>query len=98
MSTITIIAFPTAPAGKEHELAAQFDKLLPATRAEPGCLGFTVHQHPQIANRFAVYEKFRDQAAFDAHLQYAHTRAFVEWIQASGSVLHFEHWDEKTQP
>lgn len=27
MSTITIIAFPTAPAGKEHELAAQFDKL-----------------------------------------------------------------------
>ncbi|ADW76741.1 Antibiotic biosynthesis monooxygenase (plasmid) [Rahnella aceris] len=98
MSTITIIAFPTAPASKEHELAAQFDKLVPATRAEPGCLGFTVHQHPQIANRFAVYEKFRDQAAFDAHLQYAHTKAFVEWIQASGSVLHFERWDEKPQP
>lgn len=70
----------------------------PATRAEPGCLGLTVRQHPKIANLFAVYEKLRDQAAFDAHLQYAHTKTFVEWIQASGLVLHYERWDEKTQP
>ncbi|WP_322041254.1 putative quinol monooxygenase [Burkholderia diffusa] len=95
MKPVTVIAFPVAPPGKEGELAAQFEVLVPATRAEPGCVTFTVHRHPQIANRFAVYEKFCDQAAFDAHLQYAHTRAFVEWLQASGSVLHYEFWSEE---
>lgn len=94
MTPISIIAFPVAPSGKEDELLAQFAKLVPATRAEPGCISFVVHQHPQIANRFAVYEQFRNQAAFDAHLQYEHTKAFVDWIHASGSVLHFEHWSD----
>ena len=95
MKPITVIAFPIAPSGKESALVAQFERLMPAARAEPGCISFTVHQHPQIANRFAVYEKFRDQAAFDAHLQYEHTKAFVEWIKASGSLLNFEFWDER---
>ncbi|WP_081588243.1 putative quinol monooxygenase [Paraburkholderia phenoliruptrix] len=79
-----------APPGKEDELAAQFELLVPATREESGCLAFTVHRHPHISNRFAVYEQFRDQAAFDAHLRYAHTQKFVEWIQGSGAVLHYE--------
>ncbi|WP_439892961.1 putative quinol monooxygenase (plasmid) [Ralstonia sp. 25C] len=94
MKPITIIAFPISPPGKESELLAQFANLVPATRKEPGCISFTVHQHPKIANRFAVYETFRDQAAFDAHLQYAHTKAFVEWIENSGAVLNFEFWTE----
>ncbi|KAF1020396.1 MAG: hypothetical protein GAK30_02540 [Paracidovorax wautersii] len=95
MHPITIIAFPTAPAGHENELAARLDTLASATRAEPGCLSFTVHQHPQTPSRFAVYEKFRDQAAFDVHLQYEHAQVFVEWLQASGSTLQFERWDER---
>lgn len=95
MNPITIIAFPVAPSGKEDELLAQFAKLVPATRAEPGCVSFVVHQHPQIANRFAVIEQFRDQAAFNAHLQYEHTKTFVEWIKESGSVLNFEFWNAR---
>lgn len=94
MKSITVIALPIAPPGKENELMTQFEKLVPATRAEPGCEAFVVHQHLQIPNRFAVYEKFRDQASFDAHLQYEHTKTFVSWIQTSGSVLHFEFWNE----
>ena len=94
MKPVTVIAFPIAPPGKENELSAKFEELVPATLAEPGCIAFTVHRHPQISNRFAVYEKFRDQQAFDAHLGYGHTQAFVEWIQKSGSVLHYEFWDE----
>ncbi|KKB60968.1 hypothetical protein WM40_26010 [Robbsia andropogonis] len=94
MKPITVIAFPLAPVGKEAELAKQFEILVAATRNEPGCLSFTAHRHGQISNRFAVFEKFRDQAAFDAHLEYPHTKAFVKWIQENGAVLNFEFWDE----
>lgn len=96
MSHIIVIAFPVAPVGKEQELLAEFAKLVPATRAELGCLSFVVHQHPQIANRLAVYEKFANQADFNAHLEYPHTQAFVAWIQSSGTQLNFEQWDEQT--
>lgn len=95
MQTITIIAFPTAATGHENELAARLDTLAAATRAEAGCLSFTVHQHPEAPGRFAVYEKFRDQAAFDAHLQCEHAQVFVAWLQASGSTLQFERWNER---
>lgn len=64
MSTVTIVAFPIAPVGLEEALLAQFKKLVPATRAEPACIKFVVHQHPQIKNRFSVYEQFQSQAAF----------------------------------
>jgi quinol monooxygenase YgiN len=54
MKPVTVIAFLIAPPGKEHELAVQFEELVPATLAEPGCLAYVVHRHPQISNRFAV--------------------------------------------
>ncbi|WP_186013875.1 putative quinol monooxygenase [Burkholderia gladioli] len=94
MKPVTVVAFPVAPVGKEKELADVFKTLVDATRAEPGCISFIAHQHPKIANRFAVFEQFKDQAAFDAHLEYPHTKAFVEWIQESGAVLNFEFWNE----
>ncbi|OBR53153.1 putative quinol monooxygenase [Paraburkholderia tropica] len=94
MSAITLVAFPTAPVGKEQELLERFEELVPATRAEPGCLAFIAHRHPTITNRFVVYEKFKDQAAFDAHLEYPHTKKFVEWVQSSGATLNFEFWNE----
>jgi quinol monooxygenase YgiN len=37
------------------------------TRAEPGCLSFSVEPDADIAGRFTVSEVFIDQAAFDAH-------------------------------
>lgn len=94
MKPVTIIAFPVAPVGAEDELLKQFEKLVPATRAEPGCLAFVVHRHPSIANRFSVYEKFRSQEDFEQHLACDHTREFIRWIEQSGTVLQFESWDE----
>ena len=73
----------------------QFSKLVSSARQEPGCLEFRVHRHPKIDNRYAVYEKFKDQAAFDMHLKYPHTLDFIEWVQESGTVLTFENWNEE---
>lgn len=98
MEPITIIAFPCAPSGKEEELKKQFAKLVPATQAEPGCLSFIVHQHPKIKNHFAVYEQFVDQAAFEQHLQYEHTRKFVDWITENSCALSYDNWNPLLNP
>ncbi len=39
------------------------------TQAEPGCLCFSVTEHPCHPLRFDVYEEFVDRAAFEQHQQ-----------------------------
>ncbi|RME15964.1 MAG: antibiotic biosynthesis monooxygenase [Alphaproteobacteria bacterium] len=37
------------------------------TRAEPGCLAFSVREDPRRPGRFTVSERFASRAAFDVH-------------------------------
>lgn len=39
------------------------------SRAEPGCICFSVTEHPGNSLRFDVYEEFVDKAAFEQHQQ-----------------------------
>lgn len=93
MSMVTCIAFPIAPVGKEKEVEERFLALGAATRAEEGCLEFIVHRHTKIGSRFAAFERFRDQAAFEAHGKLAHTKDFIGWLDDIGGVLQYEFWD-----
>jgi len=43
---------------------------------EPGCLRFDVYRDAKDPNTVCFYEVYKDQAAFDAHLQTPH---FAEW-------------------
>ena len=75
----------TLDAKPEH--AADFLELLRYDAAhsetdEPGCLRFDVIQDRDEANRFYLYEVYRDEAAFEAHRQ----------------TPHFKHYLEKSQP
>jgi quinol monooxygenase YgiN len=97
MTTITCIAFPTAPLGKEQEVARRFLELAKATRAEPGCLTFLVHRNAKIGNRLAAFEEFKDQAAFEAHGKYEHTTTFIQWLSDIGGILQFEFWTRYEQ-
>jgi autoinducer 2-degrading protein len=47
-----------------------------STRDEPGCFRFDMHQDPDISSRFYLYEVYRDEEAFEAHLEAPH---FIEW-------------------
>jgi autoinducer 2-degrading protein len=57
----------TANPGKEAEVAAVFRKLEEASRREPGCLMYVVHQHRTEPERFFIYEQYVDDAALAAH-------------------------------
>ena len=94
MTTVTCIAFPSAPLGKEEEVAKHFLDLATATRGEPGCLTFIVHRNAKIGNRFAGFEQFKDHAAFVAHGKYEHTTSFIKWLDEIGGILQYEFWTQ----
>jgi len=49
---------------------------------EPGCLRFDVIQDANDPNRIWLYEVYKDEAAFQAHLQAPHLIKFRETTQA----------------
>ena len=59
-------------AGAEAQAIACFENLAPASRAEPGCVGYNVHRSRDNPRRFLVYELYRDEAALEAHRQSPH--------------------------
>ena len=48
-----------------------------SVRDEPGCYRFDINQDPEVSSRFYLYEVYRDETAFEAHLEAPH---FKEWI------------------
>jgi autoinducer 2-degrading protein len=64
----------TARAGEERRIAELFFKLQEASRNEPGCLMYVVHQHIADPRRFLVYEQYKDEAALEFHRNSPHFR------------------------
>ncbi|MFZ1135455.1 MAG: putative quinol monooxygenase [Candidatus Korobacteraceae bacterium] len=70
---VTWVANP----GKEAEVANIFEKLEEASRQEPGCLMYIVHQHRTDRSRFFIYEQYRNDAALEAHRQSPHFQQYA---------------------
>ena len=50
-----------------------------SVRDEPGCFRFDIHQDTEVASRFYLHEVYRDESAFEAHLEAPH---FIKWRDA----------------
>lgn len=66
-----------ANAGHEVEVAEIFAKLQAASRREPGCLMYVVHRHQDDARTFFIYERYRDEAALQAHRDSPHFQEYA---------------------
>lgn len=66
-----------ADEGKESEVIKVFGKLAAASRSEPGCLMYVVHQSVEDPRWFFVYEQYRDEAALEAHRQSPHFQQYA---------------------
>lgn len=60
-----------AKADASETLETLLQAMLAASAGEPGTLLYCVHRVQQSHTRFALYELYRDEAAFAAHLQSA---------------------------
>ena len=65
--TLTVIASLKVKAGMEHDARVALLAAVPATRAEPGCLAYDLHQSTNEPTEFLFYERWSDRAALDAH-------------------------------
>jgi quinol monooxygenase YgiN len=71
-----------AKAGHEDVVAELFRKLEVASRQEPGCMMYIVHRHKTDAQRFFIYEQYRDDAALGTHRNSPHFQEAVKQLRA----------------
>ncbi len=57
----------TARDGEQDRAAELIDRLVEASRAEPGVVHYIPHRDPEDPRVFCMYEQYRDKAAFEAH-------------------------------
>ena len=50
-------------------------------RDEPGCFRFDILRNSEIPTRFHLYEVYRDEAAFQAHLEAPHFKQWISTVQ-----------------
>jgi quinol monooxygenase YgiN len=63
----------TFPEDKADEVERLFRELRAASLREEGCLGYDVCRgDADAAGTFVLYEKWRDEAALEAHYQHEH--------------------------
>ncbi|MEO6512553.1 MAG: putative quinol monooxygenase [Nocardioides sp.] len=68
MSELQVVATIPAKAGSEDGIREALTSLATATRDEDGCVGYDLFESGSAPGTFVTIERWRDQAALDAHL------------------------------
>ena len=81
---LTVIAYMHAAPGKEDELRAALEALIPPTAAEDGYVNYDLHQGVEDPGVFFFYENWESGDHLDAHLGQPH---LVDFAAASEDLL-----------
>jgi quinol monooxygenase YgiN len=73
---VSVLVSVTVQAGMEEELLAAMQKIIVASREEPGCLHYDVVQSVDEPRHFKFIEKFKDHDAFEFHINQSHIKHF----------------------
>ncbi len=60
--------------------------LVEKSRAEAGCISYTLYQDPQDKTKFFVFEEWKNQAAVDFHFATEHFKKLGEDLNECGSA------------
>ena len=66
-----------AKEGKDNEIAEILKKMIPISRAEPGCATYIINRSVDDPRKFLLYEQYHDKAGYEAHMA---TEAFRQHI------------------
>jgi autoinducer 2-degrading protein len=77
MAPLVVLVEMLAKPGAADRVAALLKTNAAASRGEPGCRRFDICADPARPERRVLYEIYDDEAAFAAHLNTAHYRAFA---------------------
>lgn len=80
---ITLLAHIEALPGRAEALLQQARQAVAASRQEPGCEFYMLHQEAQNADKLVFYERYASQAAFDSHVQMPYLLRFQQFLAAN---------------
>ena len=73
---LTIIANIHANPDKIDLVKAELERLLPLTRAEPGCINYDLHQDNTDFAHFVFHENWESREHWQAHMDSPHIAAY----------------------
>ena len=77
---ITTIARLKAKPGAEARLEELLKSLIEPTRAESGCIDYTMHRDLEEPGAYYFYDNWRSQEDLDAHFETPHIKRVVEMM------------------
>lgn len=87
MPDLIIVARVVSKPGHAKSLVAAQVAFVAIARQQPGCLLYDLHEDEEQSGSVLFFERWRDRAAWDAHMAGAHMETFraqtADWI---GSV------------
>jgi len=81
---IVVSAMITIAEGKGDEYVAEFTKLAPQVRRDPGCLTYVLHRMIGSPDRFFVFEQYTDEDAIKYH---GSTPPFLAYRQVTAHLV-----------
>ena len=84
---LTILAQITAKAGQEDLVRAELEKLIPITRAEPGCLQYDLHADNTNPGFFVFFENWESRELWQTHMNAPHLANYMKATE--GAVADF---------
>ncbi|MEW6442233.1 MAG: putative quinol monooxygenase [bacterium] len=78
---LAVIAKIRIREGKMDTVMKVLNEFLPHVAKEPGTLFYTFNRDPANPNLLVVLERYRDQAAFQAHATSPHMAEFMAKVQ-----------------
>jgi quinol monooxygenase YgiN len=76
---ILLAGYVKYPPGAVEQLRPAMQRVMAATRAEPGCINYDFAIDVADPDRLLIYEKWHDRAALDRHGASAHV---AQWRKA----------------
>jgi quinol monooxygenase YgiN len=74
---MVLVASYRCQPGRGDEVAAALREMLPASRAEPGCLLYLVNRSTEDPDHFVLYEHYQDEQALQRHRESSHFQRIV---------------------
>lgn len=74
-SSVFVVAHVYAKPENKDAMFALFEKLVAATREEPGCIKYDLHQDLSDETHFTFIEEWQSTEALQSHFQTSHFKA-----------------------
>ncbi|WNJ19352.1 putative quinol monooxygenase [Pontibacter sp. G13] len=87
MANLTIVAHIRARKDQIDFVKSELEKLIPITRAEPGCINYDLHQDNEDPAHFVFYENWESRDLWQTHMNNQHLKDYM--ANTEGAVEEF---------